>query len=419
MTGHKFPVSILDTDFYKLTMQQAVLHHFPTQQVTYRFTNRSKDTLFTQSCVDRFTEYVHDLATLRLTSEERTWLSERLSYFKEPYLDYLSNFRFNPSDVDIQFIPAKPLSPGGEMGGELKISVQGVWSEAIMWEVPLMAALSQAYYETVDLDWSNEGQEENAYNKAKLLLENDAIFSEFGTRRRRAFSSHDLVVQGLKRAAYELNGKTKGKLNGTSNVYLAFKHGLSPIGTIAHEWFMGIAALKGYENSNGLALSLWEEVYGNTGLVALTDTFSTEVFFRDFVKDKERANRWQALRQDSGDPFVFAPRAKEVYESLGLDHTSKIIVYSDGLSVDKALELKKHCESVGFIPSFGIGTNMTNDFRTLSSGGKVRSKPLNIVIKLATIDGHQCVKISDELTKNTGQPETVDYVKRTLAIKVP
>lgn len=170
--------------------------------------------------------------------------------------------------MDIQFNPVKPISPGGELGGELEISVHGLWSEAIMWEVPLMSALSQAYYETIDLDWSNEGQEgwfgyritceyathnvtENAYNKGKRLLENDAIFSEFGTRRRRAFSSHDLVMQGLKRASNELEGKTKGKLNGTSNasfsqpgtstrvltdclkVFLAYKHGLMPIGTIA------------------------------------------------------------------------------------------------------------------------------------------------------------------------------------------
>jgi len=205
-----------------------------------------------------------------------------------------------------------------------------------------------------------------------------------------------------------------GALAGTSNVHLAHKYNVKPIGTIAHEWFMGVATAEGYERGTTRALSLWQSTYGKHLSICLTDTFSSEIFFKDFTK--EQAEHWQGLRQDSGDPFVFAPRAKEVYEKLGIDHRQKTIVYSDGLHMGKCLKLKEHCESFGFKPSFGIGTNFTNDFNTKSSGGTKPSKALNIVIKIASIDGKPCVKISDELTKNTGDPQAVKDVKKRLGI---
>jgi len=170
--------------------------------------------------------------------------------------------------------------------------------------------------------------------------------------------------------------------------------------------------LHGYEHANNIALDLWEEVYpSGLTLLALTDTFSTKGFFQNFVTDVERARRWHGLRQDSGDPFVFAPRAKEVYESLGINPSEKLIVYSDWLNVEKAIALKKQCDDAGLNPAFGIGTFFTNDFKSLSSGGKEKSKALNIVIKIASINGLPCIKISDDLTKNTGDPETLSKVK--------
>lgn len=201
---------------------------------------------------------------------------------------------------------------------------------------------------------------------------------------------------------------------------------------------MGVAAIGGYEHANERGMDLWEAVYPNVLLVALTDTFSTEVFYQvrrftvtftysvswnskrlrqDFVKDPKRAGRWSALRQDSGDPFVYAPRAREIYQSMNIDHTKKVIIYSDGLTVEKALALKKQCDEIGFtgaclrfeklgcglqckrIASFGIGTSLTNDFKSVSSGRKERNKALNMVIKLYQVGGKFCAKISDELTK--------------------
>ncbi|THH12093.1 hypothetical protein EW145_g221 [Phellinidium pouzarii] len=409
-SDHAFalPKSLLDTDLYKasFTMQQAVLRHFPNAQATYRFTHRDKNVYFTKECYNRYlTALSHFADFAGVTPDELAWLRQTCPYFDETYLEYISNFRFKPEQVNVEFV----TKDGDPELGRLEISASGPWVETILWEVPLMACLSEIYFHTADCDWNYEGQEELAYEKAKTLLQADAHFSEFGTRRRRSYRIHDLVVAILIRASKNVMGK--GKFVGTSNMHFAHKYGVMPIGTIAHEWFMGIAALHGYEDANSVALDLWEQVYPKGPLIALTDTFSTEVFLRDFVKDKARASRWTGLRQDSGDPMVYAPRAKVAFGSIGIDYRTRSIIYSDALTSDKALKIKEQCDEIGFTCSFGIGTFLTNDFHSLSSGGTEKSKALNMVIKLASINGEPCVKISDELTKNTGDPEKVRHVK--------
>ncbi|VDC07221.1 unnamed protein product [Peniophora sp. CBMAI 1063] len=404
--GIVLPRSLLDTDLYKLTMQQAVMKHYPNVQCSYRFTHRDrvKGRHFTRAVFDAFQESVNHFGDLALTPEERTWLAATCPYFTPDYLDYLSTYRFKPEQVKLTFVP---LTPTGKEG-DIEMEAVGLWSEAIFWEVPLMATLSEIYFKLEETDWNEDGQEEQAAEKTKKLLDAGCLISEFGTRRRRSFYIQDLVVQQMARVQAENTGK--GKFLGTSNVYLAMKHSTTPVGTIAHEWFMGVAALTGYDNVNGRAMNLWEQVYGKSLLIALTDTFSTKAFFKDFIQDQERAKRWTGLRQDSGDPFAFAPLAKAAYDSLGIDVHEKLIIYSDSLTVDKALKLKEQCSSIGFIASFGIGTHLTNDY-VKASDPTEKSKALNMVIKLASVNGKPCVKISDDLLKNTGDMETVNMVK--------
>ncbi|KAI0259862.1 nicotinate phosphoribosyltransferase, partial [Gloeopeniophorella convolvens] len=389
----------------QLTMQQAVLHHFPDAQCTYRFVHRDPDVYFTRACYEQFVASISQFSTLALTDAEHAWLARTCPYFTPAYLAYLAAYRFDPAQVTVAFVPRAPGSPDGR----LEIEARGPWAEAILWEVPLMAALSEIFFATADTDWSDAGQDERAYAKGARLLGAGCTFSEFGTRRRRSYRVQDLVVGQLVRAERDHPGA--GRLSGTSNVHLAHKHGIAPVGTIAHEWFMGIAAMRGYEHANSIALDLWEEVYPSALLLALTDTFSTRAFFEDFAADGARARRWRGLRQDSGDPFAFAPLAKEVYERLGVDVREKTIIYSDSLDVDKALALKRQCDELGFISTFGIGTFLTNDFTSRSSGGTEKSRALNMVIKLASINGLPCIKISDDLMKNTGDRETVLRVK--------
>ncbi|KZO96733.1 nicotinate phosphoribosyltransferase [Calocera viscosa TUFC12733] len=413
------PLSILDTDLYKLTMQQAILEHFPRATVSYKFTNRSKDMLFTRASVDLAQASILRLGKMSLTGPEHAWLSTTCPYFHPSYLSTLAQLRLNPAEqVKLSFLPL----PQDPTRGRVELEISGMWWQTILYEVPVMAILSDAYFRTVDRDWTYDGQEEKAYEKATTLLSHGIAFSEFGTRRRRSYRSQKLVMHGLVRARDELEGKKPGmgKLSGTSNVHFAMMFGLTPVGTIAHEWTMGIAALHGYEHANSIALDLWEETYPTTPSnalhIGLTDTFSSDVFFRDFLADPARARRWRGLRQDSGSPEAYTRRAKEVYDQLGIDSREKVIIYSDGLDVPRCLELKTVAEEVGFIPAFGIGTSLTNDFVRVSDGK--RSRPLNMVIKLHSIDGVPCVKISDEITKNTGDPEAVQVVKERLGLPV-
>jgi nicotinate phosphoribosyltransferase len=387
-------------------MQQAVLRHFPDIQATYRFTNRNSTALFSRQCIERFQTAVSNFTSLSLTETELQWLKRTCPYLTPTYLAYLSSYRYKPEQAKIKYIPVT----SDKLRGHVEIEVSGPWAETILWEVPLMACLSESYFQVVVEDWNYNDQDNIAYQKAQTLLEAQCYFSEFGTRRRRSYQAQDIVVKAMLRASQEV--QSTGKFTGTSNVHMAHKYDLTPIGTIAHEWFMGVAALNGYEHANSTALNLWEEIYGDnrSPLIALTDTFSTECFLREFVAERERAHRWTGLRQDSGDPFLFGPRVKAMYESIGIDHESKTLVYSDALTIDKCLAIKRQCNELGFSKvTFGIGTFLTNDFRSLSNGEK--SKPLNIVIKLSSVNNQPCIKLSDDVTKTTGDKETVDFVK--------
>ncbi|KAK0450032.1 nicotinate phosphoribosyltransferase [Armillaria borealis] len=389
------PTSILDTDLYKLTMQAAVLHHFPTVPAVYKFTLRDKQISFTPHFVDILKGVVSHFTNITLQPAEREWLQSACPYFTPEYLDYLSAYRFKPEQVQITF------------RGTIDVVMSGPWVETILWEVPILACISETYYNTIEEDWNYDGQEDIAYSKAKALQEGGCVYMEFGTRRRRTFHAQDIMVGALVRASTEM--QSRGRLMGTICLFSA-RRSLLRLTLTCSEWFMGVAALKGYETANSLALELWEQTFPDSrALIALTDTFSTGAFFKSFVQVPDLARRWTGLRQDSGDPFTFSPRAKAV---------TKTITFSDGLDVEKALKLQKQSEEIGFKASFGIGTFLSNDFCKASSGGKEKSKAMNMVIKLASVDGKPCVKISDDLTKNTGDETEVRKVKGIFGLPV-
>lgn len=420
--------SILDTDLYKLTMQQAVLRHYPRTRVAYKFTNRSASTMkFTRTAIDLIRTHIDNLAHLRLSPEERAWLQETCPYLRKDYLDYLEAFRLQPSQqVRVDFVNTTTDEQGREWG-DLSLRVEGVWADVIFYEVPLMAIVSEVYFSTVDTRWSLQGQFEQAAAKAERLTSNGIRYSEFGTRRRRSYLAHRTVLQGLLSGDATASSKSNGKLLGTSNVHFAQQFNLAPVGTVAHEWTMAVAALEGYAHSNLKALQLWDAVYSPPDFVpnspthdltiALTDTFSTNVFWNDLLDNAsgvEIAKRWRGLRQDSGDSKAFAQKALDAYRSIGVDPSTKVVIYSDGLNVDRCLDLAEYSKKIGIGAGFGIGTSFTNDFR--KEGEEGVSKPLNIVIKLDSVEERPVVKISDDLTKNTGDPAEVLAVKRRFGI---
>lgn len=334
--------SILDTDLYKLTMQQAVLRHYPDAKVAYKFTNRSAGMKFTRKAVDLIQQHIHGLASLCLTDEEYGWLRRHCPFLKPEYLDFLRTYRFEPgSQVQAAFVPDSE----GSQTGSLDLRVHGRWAEVIFYEVPLMAIVSEVYFAVIDTAWTMQGQYTQAFEKAVRLTSAGIRYSEFGTRRRRSYATHKIVIEGLVAgdAHAVATASNAGKLLGTSNVHFAHLYDLIPSGTVAHEWTMAVAALSGYQHANLQALQKWDSVYSPPDFIpnspthdltiALTDTFSTDVFWQDLLSDAhgiEIAKRWRGLRQDSGDSKAFARKAKDMYTRLGVDSATKVVIYSDG-----------------------------------------------------------------------------------------
>ncbi|MEJ8591119.1 nicotinate phosphoribosyltransferase [Riemerella anatipestifer] len=382
--------SIIDNDFYKITMQNAVVKLFPTARVKYEFINRGKH-FFPEGFANELRKAVDSMAELKLTKKEKLYLQETCPYLDLPYLDFLEGYHYDPSEVKIV-----------QEGNDIKVSVEGLWYRTILWEVPLLALISELHYQMNKMERdSNETVVHNTVEKSRKLNELGVTFAEFGTRRRHSYKVHQLVMEALM--------EEKGQFIGTSNVHFAMKYGVKPIGTHAHEWFMFHAAEYGFKMANQLALEHWVDVYRGDLGVALSDTYTTEVFFRQF--DKKFAKLFDGVRHDSGDPIEFAKKTIEHYESFGINPNFKYIIFSDGLNLEKVEEITKATRGTIGI-SFGIGTNLTND---------VGLKPMNIVMKLIGVqapngDWIPTVKLSDERGKYTGEPKMIELAKEVLRI---
>lgn len=385
--------SILDNDLYKLTMQMAVLELFPQASAEYRFTNRGNQR-FTQEFVDELRRIIdEDIPQLSLTEDEDLWLRAECTYFKPSYVEYLKNYRFDPSEVSVRL----------NEDSDLDLVIKGPWHSSILWEIVLMATISELYFEMIETDWKAEVHGNSSgydnlleeYEKlmvgiARELEQNNCVFSEFGTRRRRSFDIQDITIGKLHKCT---------TFSGTSNPHLARKYGVRPTGTIGHEWIMGNSALMGLRNANIFALENWANVYkGNLG-IALSDTFGSEPFFRNF--NLKLSKLYDGVRHDSGDPMKFADRVIQHYRTMGIDPLTKIVIFSDSLSASDAIMIKKQCEDrINCI--FGIGTSLTNNHEFFRS-----SPPLNMVIKLHSIDDIPVVKLSDDEGKETGDRDAL------------
>ncbi|KAG0363130.1 nicotinate phosphoribosyltransferase [Gamsiella multidivaricata] len=428
--------SILDNDLYKFTMQQAVRQHYPNTPCDYLFTNRSPDLAkLPHKALPWLKEKIHDMAALHLTPDERLFLEAKCPYLTKDYLDWLQNeFRFKPEEqVQIKFAAVAAATGAGteaeksidtsEHGSELvRIMITGKWDEVILYEVPILALVSEAYFRFGDQDWSYDGQFEAAQTKARRLVHAGAKFAEFGTRRRRDYETQRIVLEGLIAGSPSPAEAVKtqpgqGFLTGTSNLHFAHVMNLVPIGTMAHEWYMGTAAiLRDASQANKVALERWSRTYPGQVLgIALTDTFTTAAFLKAF-KGKI-AKEWSGVRHDSGDPFEFMDRIIQHYDQdpmVGPEmRKMKRIVFSDGLNTEKAIQLQEAADAKGIQVSFGIGTHFTNDYQCLE-GAKGTSNAMNIVIKLYSCAGKECVKLSDDHGKESGSDEAVSEVKRQI-----
>ncbi len=391
--------SLLDNDLYKFTMQQAVFNQYPHAVVKYKFINRGNSRFGSQFVVE-LRKQIEKMADIKLFDEEYQWLKSTCYYFKPTYLDFLRGFRFDPSEVRVALEQSHPDSSPNS----LDITIEGPWYRTILWEVPLLAMVSELNFGgrinepgSLPCEVSSD-----AYirmrDKAVQLKGAKVNFADFGTRRRFSGYMQDRLVGEMKEHAGEY-------FRGTSNLMLAKKHGVAPIGTEAHEWDQAHAAMYGYKMAHQMALDAWVKEYGGDLGIALSDTFTTEVFFRAFTT--KFAKLFDGMRQDSGSPMIFAGRAVEHYKKHRIDPSTKTIVFSDGLTTDKAIEIAAFCKQLGIRSSFGIGTHFTND---------VGAIPLNIVIKMVECNGNPTVKLSDAAGKETGDPKAIEYCKYILGV---
>jgi len=376
-----------DNDLYKFTTMNAIQKLYPKAIVRYSFINRG-DTLFPDGFAEALREEVDNFRKLVLGKEEEQFLVSQCYYFDPVFIDLLKGYRFDPDEVIIEM-----------KNGNLSVGVEGLWYRTVLWEVPLLALISELFY--LMTGEKPRKVEERTIKKALRLKEMKAEFSDFGTRRRYSFDVHDQVIKSLKKYSGEF-------FKGTSNIFLAMKHNLTPIGTHPHEWFMFHASHYGYRSANVRALDAWVEVYKGDLGIALSDTFTSDDFFDNF--SVLHAKLFDGIRQDSGDPLAFTEKALKYYKEKGIDPVTKTIVYSDALNPDLIQNIKEYVN--GRIHDvYGIGTYLTND---------VGVKPLNMVIKitgsrLKRSDGyHPTIKLSDDSGKYTGDQREIEFCKKIL-----
>lgn len=387
--------SILDTDLYKYTTSYAYMKMFPDAECTFKFTDRNRIPRTTEF-LENYKKKMKELCMIHLTDEEFHWVVSAIPFIPMYYWEWLRSFRFEYDKMNIYL----------DEDNVLCIEVTDKNYKASLYEIPHLFTVPEVNNDSKPIDWDLTMSK--LKDKVDMANKNGVLFSEFGTRRRFSYEVQDKVCAYLKEHA-----KT---CVGTSNVHFAMKYNMRPCGTHPHEWFMFHGAQFGYKNANYMALENWVNVYDGDLGTALTDTYTTDVFFRNF--SMKQAKLFDGIRQDSGDEYKFIEKAIKFYKSKGIDPTTKTIIFSNALDFPKAVEIKKYCE--GKIRSaFGIGTNLTCDVYA-PDGSKYNAE--NIVEKMSKcrMNANQpwfiTIKISDDLGKHMGDNKEFDHAKYELNI---
>ncbi len=386
--------SLLETDLYKFSMGQAIYHQFPGYNTTWTFKCRNTDAYFTPQMIDEIKAQIKAYCDLRFTEEELEYLG-KITWFKKSYVDFLR--LWHPRFEDFEIGTDDPCG--------LTIETRGTWLNTSMYEIPTLAIVNGVYFR-MNYDYGRllESFKERLDDKIKKLEDGTwkiGAFSEFGIRRRLSAEAQELAVSELVRA------KPDGSFFvGTSNVYLAKKFGIKPVGTMAHEWIMCVGQGNHKHNpaySNWYALDAWVKEYGVLNGTALTDAITTDCFLRDF--QLTYATLFSGVRQDSGDPIEWGEKMIRHYEDLGIDAKTKTLLFSDALDFEKASRINEHFSGRAKV-AFGIGTYVANDTEVPA---------LNIVMKTTECNGQDVAKISDSEGKGMCKNQAyVDYLKRCI-----
>ncbi len=402
MIRHDKPIitSLSDIDFYKFAMGKMIHRKHPNASVTLSFLNRTKSVPLARVIdMDRLWQELQHCRTLRFTPQELHYLMGTYEYFQPMFsIDYIHFLK------DLR-LPEFSL---GEIDGQLDLQFFGNWAEVTYWETLAMSIVDQLYGEHLTQDFSRfelqcleaEGVIRLEKKVRCLNAHQDITFSDFGTRRRFSQKWQDRIVEIL---VEECGDRFKG----TSNVALADKYGITPVGTNAHELPMVYSGIFWREDdknpmySHRQVLKDWEDEYGLGLSIFLPDTVSSDWFFKNVV-NREQLRQWKGSRQDSGNPLQYANDRIIEYKANRIDPLSKLIVFADGQNVQSMMQISEALHGkIGY--TFGWGTDLTND---------VGFDPISIVVKATQANGHPVAKLSDNIAKATGPKEAVDRMKR-------
>ena len=392
--------SLLDTDLYKFTMLQVVLHQYPQTHSVYHFRCRNEDKIAypLREIKDELDQELDILCTLQFKPEELDYLRS-LRFIKSDFVDYLELFQLKRRFINTQI----------NQQGSLDIVVEGPMIQAMFFEIFVLAIVNELYFRRLETPAVLEEGERRLQTKAALLkdyanqqqpTDTPFLVSDFGTRRRYSYAWQRHVINTLHHAAPDV-------FRGSSNVYLAMKLNIAPIGTMAHEFMQAFQALNfRLRDFQTAALESWVHEYRGDLGIALTDVVGMDAFLRDF--DLYFAKLFDGLRHDSGDPYLWGDKAYAHYLKLRIDSKTKMLTFSDGLNLEKAWGLYQYFKD-RFQTSFGIGTNLSNDM------GHV---PLNIVLKLVECNGQSVAKLSDSPGKTMSTDETfLAYLRQVFEIE--
>ena len=387
--------SLLDTDLYKFTMMQAVLHQFPGAQVEYKFKCRSAGVQLAPY-MDEIRDEIRQLCELHFTEDELAYM-RGMRFIKSDFVDFLGLFKLNQKYIHLTALP----------NGEIDIRVRGPWLHTIMFEIPVLAIVSEVYFRNTQpgLDLT-EGRRRLQDKIALMKGVHDLKIADYGTRRRFSLEWQREVLQTLQA---DLGTGPDGQLTGTSNVLFAMELGMRPMGTMAHEYLQACQALgPRLRDTQVFAFEKWAQEYRGDLGIALSDVYGMNAFLRDF--DMYFCKLFDGARHDSGDPFKWGERMIEHYAANRCDPRTKTIIFSDGLTIPRCIELFERFDGRIQV-AFGVGTNLTND---------VGPAALQIVLKMIECNGQPVAKISDTPGKTMVEDEGyLTYLRQVFDLPAP
>ncbi|MDN7177871.1 nicotinate phosphoribosyltransferase [Caballeronia sp. SEWSISQ10-4 2] len=388
--------SLLDTDLYKFTMMQVVLHHFPAAHAEYKFRCRTPEVDLVPY-IDEIRDEIRQLCHLRFKEDELEYL-RRMRFIKSDFIDFLALFHLNEKSITIK--------PSAKQNGEIDIDVVGPWLHTILFEIPVLAIVNEVYFRNTQRDPTFDTGRDRLRDKIQLLggrpEVSDCKIADYGTRRRFSKQWHEEVILKLKEGLGD-------QFTGTSNVYYAMKHGLRPLGTMAHEYLQACQALgPRLRDSQIFGFEMWAKEYRGDLGIALSDVYGMKAFLNDF--DMYFCKLFDGARHDSGDPFDWGERLIRHYEQNRCDPRTKVLVFSDALDIPKVLRLYERFRGRCQL-AFGVGTNLTND---------LGYQPLQIVMKMVRCNGQPVAKLSDSPGKNMCEDQAyLAYLRQVFDIAKP